>query len=126
MKDTPYFKHDINGRHDPKVLKIRKKYGSKGYGIYFMLIEMLRSSKKYVLKMDLDTISYDIQEDIDIIEDIINNYKLFKINNGYFYSISLRSRMKSLDNLRKGWQKGGKKRWEKKEDNESIYTEFKG
>ena len=126
MKDTPYFKHDFNSRHDPRIMKIRKKYGSLGYGIYFMLIEMLRSHKKYVMELDIKTISFDINEEEEMIEDIIRNFGLFRINRKSFYSPSLKDRMKSLDNIREGWKKGGKKRWEKKDKEDSIYAEFKG
>ena len=126
MKEKPYFKHDHDSRHDPRIMKIRKKYGSCGYGIYFMLVEMLRASRNYTIKLDIDTIAFDIKEDEKIIEDIIRNYGLFRINRDSFYSPSLRSRMKTLDNIRKGWVKGGKKRWEGKDEDKSIYKEFQG
>ena len=113
MKEQPYFKHDCNARHDLRLSKIRKNLGAKGYGIYFMIIEMLRTSQNYALKLDIETIAFDIKEDEKDIENIIKNYGLFKIKNGTFYSPSLKKRMKSLDNIREGWKKGGKKRWEK-------------
>lgn len=112
MKDKPYFKHDIDARSDCRVIKIRQKFGAKGYGIYFMLIEILRSSKKYETKLDLDTLAFDIHEEKETIKEIIHNYGLFKINKDIFYSPSLKTRMKNLDNIRNGWTKGGKKRWE--------------
>lgn len=129
MKEQPYFKHDCNARHDHRLIRIRKKFGAKGYGIYFMIIEMLRTSKNYALKFDLETIAFDIKEDEKDIEEIIKNYSLFTIKNGVFYSPSLKKRMKSLDNIREGWKKGGKNRWKKKDKNgeeSSIYREFKG
>ena len=128
MKDKPYFKHDLDARHDYRLIKIRHKYGAKGYGIYFMLIEMLRSSGNYELFMDIDMIAFDIKEESKIIEDIIKNYDLFKIKKDRFYSDSLKKRMKNLDNIRAGWVKGGKKRWEndaKKTEEKSIYRELK-
>jgi len=126
MKEKPYFKHDHDSRHDPRIMKIRKKYGCLGYGIYFMLIEMLRSACKYTIKLDIENIAFDVKAEEKIIEDIIKNYGLFRINKGSFYSPSLKDRMKALDNIRKGWVKGGKRRWEKNDNEKSIYREFKG
>ncbi len=126
MKDAPYFKHDFDSRNDPKMIDLRRKYGAKGYGIYFMIIEMLRSNKKYSMKLNLESIAFDIKEDIEVIEDIIKNYGLFRITMGSFYSPSLKQRMKTLDKIREGWRLGGKKRWEGKDGDKSIYKEFQG
>ena len=114
MNDTKYFKHDNNARNDFKVSKIRKKFGLRGYGIYFCLLEILCCSKNYTIKLDLETLAFDLQEDEKVIEDIIKNYGLFKIKNGLFYSESFCNRMKPLDNIREGWKKGGINRWKDK------------
>ena len=124
MKDIHYFKHDADSRHDQKIIKIRKKFGAKGYGIYFMLIEMLRSAQNYQLDLDIDSISYDIKEDPETIKDIIENYGLFINKQGIFYSVSLKNRMKTLDNIREGWKRGGKKRWEEQKKLEKKKDEY--
>ena len=128
MKEKPYFKHDLDSRSDERIIKIRQKFGAKGYGIYFMLIEMLRGARNYELKLDLEMLSFDIREDTEIIENIIKDFELFAFKKDSFYSPSLKSRMKGLDRLRKHWKKAANKRWEKesKGEDESIYQEFKG
>ena len=113
MNDIRYFKHDSNARNDIKINKIRKKYGLKGYGIYFCVIEMLCCQKKYTMKLDLESLAYDIQEDEKVIEDILKNYDLFTIKKGLFYSSSLKKRMARLDNIREVRRQAAKKRWEK-------------
>ena len=35
MKDTFYFKHDNNARHDTKLVKLRMKDGWEGYGMFW-------------------------------------------------------------------------------------------
>lgn len=126
MNDKRYFKHDTNARNDMKVIQIRKKYGLLGYGIYFCILEMLCCDKRHTLKTDFDSIAFDLKEDQKIIEDIVKNYGLFVVKKNCFYSQPFKDRMKTLDNIREGWAKGGKNRWKKKDDNDSIYREFQG
>ena len=38
-----YFSHDEDARNDPKVMKLRAKYGMEGYGCYFAMLEMFSS-----------------------------------------------------------------------------------
>ena len=42
----PYFSHDQNARNDPKITKIRAKYGLEGYGCYFVLLEMMSAERE--------------------------------------------------------------------------------
>lgn len=48
-KEAYYFSHDTNARNDPKILALRDNWGVEGYGIYWVLIEMLRESNDYKL-----------------------------------------------------------------------------
>jgi hypothetical protein len=41
-KDAYYFPHFYNARHDRKIKRLRKDLGIEGYGIFFMLLEVLR------------------------------------------------------------------------------------
>ena len=40
-KDAYYFSHDANARLDPKNQAMICKYGMAGYGMYWIIIEML-------------------------------------------------------------------------------------
>jgi hypothetical protein len=113
MKEMPYFKHDSNARSDSRIIKIRQKFNAKGYGIYFMLIEMLRGSRNYEMKFDLEMLAFDIREDKETIEEIIKKFGLFSFRKDVFYSPSLKSRMKNLDKMREHWIKAANKRWVK-------------
>lgn len=80
-KEAYYFSHDANARNDLKCVKLRQDLGMEGYGIFWSIIEILRESVGYKLKKsDLRTISYDLKVSIEIIESVIFNYGLFKIN----------------------------------------------
>lgn len=88
-KDAFYFPHFSNARHDRKLKRVIKELGVEGYGIYFMILEVLR---------DQDGFQYPI-EDIDLLADEFNtteakvrtvvcNYKLFSVDeNQNFFSV---------------------------------------
>lgn len=100
MKDAYYFSHDSNARNDQRLMAVRMKYGLKGYGIYFCLIEILRDADGYRAKPDWEAIAYDLREDAQAIVDVASNYGLFVVNADFFYSESLFRRMKELDEKR--------------------------
>ena len=98
MKDAYYFSHDSNARNDQRLMKVRMKYGMEGYGIYFGIIEILREQSDYTLTFsDLDSISFDLRVERNIIDDIVENFDLFEIEEDSFYSKSLKKRMEKLD-----------------------------
>ena len=43
-KDAFYFPHFSNARTDRKLRRVRKDLGLEGYGIYFMLLEVMLNS----------------------------------------------------------------------------------
>jgi hypothetical protein len=78
-----------------------------------MLIEMLRGSRNYEMKFDLEMLAFDIREDKETIEEIIKKFDLFSFRKDVFYSPSLKTRMKNLDKMREHWTKAANKRWAK-------------
>ena len=133
MKDSRYFQHDSNARNDSRLLKLRMKYGAKGYGIYFQIVEILREQSDFVCDLNLDTISYDLREKKEEIDDILRNFGLFVISRGKFYSPSLTKRMKTLEELRSRKEIAAKTaasvRWNGKkrgDENESRYRNLAG
>jgi len=110
MKDAYYFSHDSNARNDQRLMKLRMKYGPEGYGIYFMIIEILRDIENYTLHIsDIESICFDIRSDNDKVLDIIKNYNLFAFDGDYFYSKSLSRRMEKLDRIKEVRRVSGKK-----------------
>lgn len=108
-KDAYYFSHDANARNDHSVLNIRIKYGMRGYGIYFGIIEMLRETDGYELWFnDCSTIAYDLRENVDDIIDIVKNYGLFAFDGDAFYSPSLKRRMEELEKKREKRSEAGR------------------
>ena len=52
-KDAYYFSHDSNAKDDPKCMLLIEELQLEGYGIYWVLVEILREQPdfKYPLKM---------------------------------------------------------------------------
>ena len=87
-KDAYYFPHFSNARHDRKIKRLRKDLGVKGYGIYFMVLEVLRDEEdfRYPIK-DVDLLEDDFNEEEAIIQQVINDFELFEIDEDEnFYS----------------------------------------
>lgn len=115
MKDAYYFSHDSNARNDQRIIKLRRELGSEGYGIYWMIIEILREQKNYSLGLDDDSINnlaFDLRADFGKIEEVILHYDLFQRNEQFFWSESLKRRMEKLDLIKQkraiAGAKGGK------------------
>ena len=119
-----YFSHDSNAKKDPKILKVRMKYGAAGYGIYFMILEDLRDEEGYSMAADFDVIAFGLREDAETIKDIVTNFDLFKFTDDgkRFYSESLNKRMAIKDEISKKKSDAGKKgasnRWNNKNSSE--------
>jgi len=105
-KDAYYFSHDSNAIIDPKILDMRADYQLEGYGLYWVIVEMLRNQIDYKLPLNkstyraiktLSNASVDIEQ---YIQDCINEYDLFCIDGDSFYSQSLLRRMTTWDDIK--------------------------
>jgi hypothetical protein len=88
-KDAYYFPHFCNARHDRKIQRVIKELGVEGYGIYFMLLEVLREQIdfKYPLS-DIDLLSDEFKTPLAKIETVIKRYDLFQVDeNQNFFSM---------------------------------------
>lgn len=101
MKDAFYFSHDSNARHDLKIQALRSVYGLKGYGMYWVLVEMMRESNDYTLPInqkfaylglakELDSTAEEVKQ---FIHDCIYQFGLFICDELSFWSDSLNRRM---------------------------------
>lgn len=120
MKETYYFSHDFNARNDPKILAMRSKYGSEGYGWYWMIIEILREQSEYKLEHNkylCITLAMQLQCDSNAlhnyVEDCINEYHLFESDGVYIWSNSLMRRMEEKVTKSENAKKAAKARWNK-------------
>lgn len=109
-KVSYYFKHDSNSRHDPKMIRLLLRKKASGYGVYWIIIEMLRESASYQLStQDYDVIAEQAKVDLKDVKDVVENFGLFVIEDDTFYAERLTRDMQKLDGLREKWSQAGRK-----------------
>lgn len=116
MKDTYYFSHDYNARSDIKIKALIRKHGITGYGIYWCIVEDLYNNAN-ALRLDYESIAYELRVDEDIIKSIINDFELFEIEDEYFMSLSVERRLLERENKSNKARKSANDRWEKHRKN---------
>lgn len=93
-KDAFYFFHDSNAQDDPKCMNLIDQLGMEGYGIFWALIERLRSERSYQLPVQIITsLAKRWGTSKEKVDTVVNNYGLFKINKNYFFSPRLKNTM---------------------------------
>lgn len=80
-KDAYYFPHFCNARHDRKLKRVQKELGVEGYGIYFMLLEVLRDQQDFKYPLDdIDLLADEFGTSEQKVNTVICNYKLFDMD----------------------------------------------
>lgn len=108
-KDAFWFRHDSNARNDPKVIKLRRKSGLDGVGLFWCTVEILRESETYTLPMEnIEDICYDLRCDENDFN-LLFEVGLLQKNKNIFWSESLNERMSEWEDIREKKSKAGKK-----------------
>jgi hypothetical protein len=110
MKEAYYFSHDSNAKDDPKCVLLIEQLGLEGYGIYWVLIEVLRdqSTYKYPVAL-LPSLSRKYNTTFEKMKTVVYNYGLFTVDENDFFSLSLMERMENYEHKRLMASKAGKK-----------------
>lgn len=108
-KKAFFFSHDSNARNDEKIINLRMQHGAEGYGVYFMLIEMLLESTDYRLGAQYPALAFNLRVDREVIRSVVEDFGLFHFaeDSASFYSQSLNERMKPLEQIREKRRKAG-------------------
>lgn len=114
-KDAYYFSHDSNAKDDPKCVLLIEQLGLEGYGIYWVLIEILRDQPNYRYPIALiPSIARRYNTTTEKVKAVITGYSLFAVENDeFFYSESLDSRMLSYESKREKARAAIVSRWER-------------
>ena len=121
MCKKTYFNHDCDARNDEKIVALRIRYGAEGYGVYFMLIEMLQAAPGCTLEKDYKALAVDLRVSARRIKAIVEDFGLFTPTDGgkKFYSerlIKYASEVdESYERYAEAGRKGMKARWNKSE-----------
>ena len=111
MKDAYYFPHDSNAKDDPKCTLLIEQLGLEGYGIFWVLIEILREQPDYKYPLILlPSIARKYNTTLAKINVVVNKFELFEIeNDSFFLSKSLINRMAPLDARKRALSEAGKR-----------------
>lgn len=101
-KDAYYFPHDSNAKDDPKCVLLIEQLGMEGYGIYWMLIEVLREQPDYTYPLALlPALARRYNTTYEKVKTVVCAYDLFTIKEDkIFFSDSLSRRMQILEEKR--------------------------
>jgi hypothetical protein len=92
--DNRFIRHDENASRDEKILRMREKYGARGYGLYWEIIEYLFTCAGRA-ELNPKIVSLAIGEDVravrNFLSDCIEIYQLFESNGTHFWSNRLTS-----------------------------------
>lgn len=106
-----YFSHDFNSRNDIKLKKVNMELGMNGIGLYWCIVECLYENNGYLDLDQINLLAYELRVDKKLIEDLINNYDLFKKNKKSFYSKSVLQRLEKINEISRKNKENANKRW---------------
>jgi len=70
-----WFEHRTNAHRDPKIIKLIKRHGVEGYGMYFYCLELIAgevgNKVTFELEHDAEVIAYDLKMDTLKVEEIM-------------------------------------------------------
>ena len=102
MKKDQYIPHEVSMRNTTEVMNLIEKEGMAGYGIYWAIMEYLRTQDDYVGDVRvLKSLARQLKTSIARLLRILKNYGLFDVANFAFRSRKLEAMMKPLEDKRK-------------------------
>jgi len=109
-----YFSHDYDAREDEKIIDMMADMGWAGYGLFWGLVELLYKNGGK-MRNNYDRLAYALNSHPDHLKQIIENYGLFQIKNGFFTSKSIIKRLSKRKAKSEVASANARKRWDKKD-----------
>ena len=106
MKKDQYIPHEVSMRSTTEVMNLIENEGMAGYGIYWALMEYLRTQDDYTGDVRvLRTLARQLKTKLCKVESVLHNYGLFTLTDFTFRSTKLDAMMRPLENKRKAMEK---------------------
>ena len=117
-----YIPHPSNARLAGGLLRLRIDEGAAGYGVYWMLLELLRDAPDYKLTADPRALAFAINEpDTSLVERTINNLALFdRDTEGNLFSPWLNEQLTAYDDKKRKLQEAGRRGAARRYQSKSI------
>ena len=110
MKKT-YFLHQSNSFYDYKIIKMRSKLGIESYGIFWAVLELLFNEENKLCIDDYNALAFSLQCDSALLKQVIEDFDLFVIEDGCFYSKRLNEHIEEINTKSIKAKENAKKRW---------------
>jgi len=110
MKKT-YLQHQSNSFTDIKIIKMRSKLGIESYGIFWALLELLFNEENKLCIDDYTVLAFSLQCDADKLKSVIEDFDLFIIEDGCFYSKRLNDHIDNINSKSLKAKENASKRW---------------
>jgi hypothetical protein len=110
MKKT-YFNHDSAARTDYRIIFMRAKLGYEAYGVFWAVLELLFTEENKICTNQYDILAYGLQCDANILQQVIEDFDLFVIEDGCFYSKRLNKHIDEINNKSIIAKENASKRW---------------
>ena len=114
-----YIPHPSNSRSSSGLVALRIDEGAAGYGIYWMVLELLRDAPAYRYSSSAKAIAFALNlPDVDQVQRVISSYGLFDVDdNGLLYCPWLEAQLSTYSDKKQALQEAGRrgaaKRWGK-------------
>ena len=106
-----YFNHDSTARNDYRIIKLRATLGYEGYGVFWAVLELLFTEENKICISQYNILSYGLQCDSKILKQVIEDFDLFVIEDGCFYSRRLNNQIEEINNKSSRAKANASKRW---------------
>jgi len=110
MKKT-YLQHQSNSFTDIKIIKMRSKLGMEAYGIFWALLELLFNEENKLCIDDYSVLAFSLQCDENKLKSVIEDFDLFVIEDGCFYSKRLNQHIDTINSKSIKAKESASKRW---------------
>ena len=102
-----------NARSDERLLRLRMRHKAAGYGVYYMLLDILMGQPGHMCSRDYNVIAFELREDAGLIKSVVENFGLFAFTQDgkCFYSELILQRMEKVGKVSKARREAAQKRW---------------
>lgn len=122
-----YFPHDFNARTDPKLQQVMMAHGLHGIGAFWCIVEMMYEQGGRLTTSSIQAIAYNLHTTCELVESIIKDFDLFVIEEDFFSSKSVQTRIVKKEEISEMKRRAVMARWGKrsKENNTDVLHVYK-
>lgn len=112
-----YFQHDYYARCDGKIEDLIDDYGLLGYGAFWVIVERIHEQLGSLPVKRLQNIADEYHCSIQMLEDIVDKYGLFRIDSGdKIVSDRIKANFKARKEASEKMRKIVNERWERQKN----------